>query len=53
MADNTEWFEALTIEEAKEERLILRLWFGRVAALAGFLAWWRPRRISDLRHTIL
>jgi hypothetical protein len=37
MADNTEWFEALTIEEAKEERIILRLWFGRVAALVGVL----------------
>jgi hypothetical protein len=37
MADNTEWFEALTIEEAKEERIILRLWFGRVAALVFLL----------------
>jgi hypothetical protein len=37
MAENTEWFEALTIEEAKEERIILRLWFGRVAALVCLL----------------
>jgi hypothetical protein len=37
MADNTEWFEALTIKEAKEERIILRLWFGRVAALVSLL----------------
>ena len=37
MANNTEWFEALTIEEAKEERIILRLWLGRAAALVGLL----------------
>lgn len=37
MADNTEWFEALSIDEAKEERIILRIWFGRVAALVGLL----------------
>ena len=37
MADNTEWFEALTIEEAKEERIILRIWFGRLTALVGLL----------------
>ena len=37
MADNTEWFEALTIEEAKEERIILRIWFARVMALVGLL----------------
>jgi hypothetical protein len=37
MADNTEWFEALSIEEAKEERIILRLWFGRVIALLSLL----------------
>ena len=37
MADNTEWFEALTIEEAKEQRIILRIWFGRVTALVGLL----------------
>jgi hypothetical protein len=37
MADNTEWFEALTIEEAKEERIILRIWFGRITALVGLL----------------
>lgn len=36
MADNTEWFEALTIEEAKEERIVLRLWLGRIVALVGF-----------------
>jgi hypothetical protein len=37
MTDDTKWFEALTIEEAKEERIILRMWFGRVLALAGLL----------------
>jgi hypothetical protein len=37
MADNTEWFEALSIDEAKEERIIPRIWFGRVAALVGLL----------------
>ena len=37
MADDTEWFEALTVEEAKEERIILGLWFGRVAVLVGLL----------------
>jgi len=37
MADNTEWFEALTIEEAKEERTVLRLWFGKIVALVGLL----------------
>jgi hypothetical protein len=37
MADNTEWFEALTVEEAKEERIILRIRFGRVMALVGLL----------------
>ncbi len=37
MADNTEWFEALSVEEAKEERIILRLWLGRVVALAGLV----------------
>lgn len=35
MADNTEWFEALSIEEAKEERIILRVWFGRIVTLLG------------------
>jgi hypothetical protein len=37
MADNTEWFEALSIEEAREERIILRIWFARVMALVGLL----------------
>jgi hypothetical protein len=37
MTDDSKWFEALTIEEAKEERIILRMWFGRLAALAGLL----------------
>jgi hypothetical protein len=37
MADNTEWFEALTVEEAKEERIILSIWLGRVTALVGLL----------------
>jgi hypothetical protein len=37
MADHTEWFEALSIEEAKEERIILRLWFGRMIALLSLL----------------
>ena len=37
MADNTEWFETLTAEEAKEERIIVRLWIGRVLALASLL----------------
>jgi hypothetical protein len=50
MADNTEWFEALTVEEAKEERIILGLWFGRVLSRrrktvndAPALSWRRRR----------
>ena len=37
MAENTEWFEALTIDEAKEERIAARIWFARVMALVGLL----------------
>jgi hypothetical protein len=37
MANNIEWFEALAVEEAKEERTILRPWVGRVLVLAAFL----------------
>jgi hypothetical protein len=37
MTDDTKWFEALTIDEAKEERIILRLWLGRIVALASLL----------------
>jgi hypothetical protein len=37
MADNTEWFEALTVEEAQEERIIVGLWVGRVVTLLAFL----------------
>lgn len=37
MTDDSKWFEALTIDEAKEERIILRMWFGRVLALASLL----------------
>lgn len=37
MADNTEWFETLTVEEAKEERVIVGLWVGRVVTLFAFL----------------
>jgi hypothetical protein len=40
MADNTEWFEALTVEEAREEReerIIVGLWVGRVVTLFALL----------------
>jgi hypothetical protein len=37
MADNTEWFEALTVEEAREERIIVGLWVGRVVTLLALL----------------
>lgn len=37
MSNNTEWFEALAIEEAKEERTIVRLWVGRALVLAALL----------------
>jgi hypothetical protein len=37
MKDENKWFEALAIDEAKEERIILRMWLGRLAALAGLL----------------
>ena len=37
MAENTESFEALTIEEAKEEQIIVGMWVGRVVALAAVL----------------
>jgi hypothetical protein len=35
--DNTEWFEALTVEEAKEERIIVGVWVGRVVTLFALL----------------
>ena len=38
MAQNTEWFEALTLQEAKEERIIISMWLGRVVALLAVLA---------------
>lgn len=37
MADDTEWFEALTVEEAKEARIIVGLWVGRVVTLFALL----------------
>jgi hypothetical protein len=37
MAQNTEWFEAVTIEEAKEEQIIIGMWVGRVVVLAAVL----------------
>jgi hypothetical protein len=37
MAQNTEWFEALTTEEAKQERIIIGMWVGRVVALVAVL----------------
>jgi hypothetical protein len=37
MADNTEWFEALTVEEAKEERISNGLWVGRIVTLLALL----------------
>jgi hypothetical protein len=37
MADNTEWFEALTVEEAREEQIIVALWVGRVVTLFALL----------------
>jgi hypothetical protein len=40
MAENTEWFEALTVEEAKEERIIVGLWVGRVVIFSPSFAWW-------------
>ena len=38
MAQNTQWFEALTLQEAKEERIIISMWLGRVVALLAVLA---------------
>ena len=38
MAQNTGWFEALTLQEAKEERIIISMWLGRVVALLAVLA---------------
>src|SRR5512134_1708402 len=37
MADNTEWFEGLATDEAKKERIIIRSWGARAAALAALL----------------
>jgi hypothetical protein len=37
MAQNTEWFEALTTEEAKQERFIIGMWVGRIVALVAVL----------------
>lgn len=37
MADNTEWFEGLTAEEAKEQRIIFGVWVGRVVTLLALL----------------
>jgi hypothetical protein len=45
MADNTEWFEGLATDEAKKERIIIRSWVARTAALAALLfivAWLMP-----------
>jgi hypothetical protein len=37
MADDTEWFEGLTVVEAKEERIIVGLWVCRVVILLALL----------------
>jgi hypothetical protein len=37
MADNTEWFEGLATDEAKKERIMIRSWGARAAALAALL----------------
>jgi hypothetical protein len=37
MADDSEWFEGLTIEEAKEERIIVGVWLARVVILFTLL----------------
>ena len=37
MAEDTEWFEALSIDRAKEQRVTVRVWFGTVALLVGLL----------------
>lgn len=37
MADDTEWFEGLATDEAKKERVIIRSWGARAAALAALI----------------
>jgi hypothetical protein len=37
MAHDTEWFEALTVVEAKEERIVLGLFVCRVVILLALL----------------
>jgi hypothetical protein len=37
MADNTEWFQGLATDEAKKERIMIRSWGARAAALAALL----------------
>jgi hypothetical protein len=37
MADDTEWFEGLTVVETKEERIIVGLWVCRVVTLLALL----------------
>ena len=37
MADNTDWFEQLTSEEAKAERIIFGVWVARLGILLTLL----------------
>jgi hypothetical protein len=37
MAENTNWFEQLTSEEAKEERIIFGVWAARLGILITLL----------------
>ncbi len=37
MAENTNWFEQLTSEEAKEERIIFGVWAARLGLLITLL----------------